>query len=72
MNVALAVIAGVAVAGAVLAVSARDVRATVLGVLVVLLATPLVASPWPGPLAILARVAAALLAARLLTIGLRG
>ncbi|HEY8632050.1 MAG TPA: hypothetical protein VIL50_02775, partial [Candidatus Limnocylindrales bacterium] len=62
MNVALAVIAGVAVAGAVLAVSARDVRATVLGVLVVLLATPLVASPWPGPLAILARVAAALLA----------
>jgi len=72
VNVALAVIAGVAVAGAVLAVSARDVRATVLGVLVVLLATPLVASPWPGPLAILARVAAALLAARLLTIGLRG
>ena len=71
MNVALAVVAGVTVAGAVLAVSARDVRATVLGVLVVLLAAPLVASPWPGPLPILARIAAALLAARLLTIGLR-
>jgi hypothetical protein len=72
VNVALAVFAGVAVAGAVLAVSSRDVRATVLGVLIVFLATPLVASPWPDPPAILARVAAALLAARLLTIGLRG
>jgi hypothetical protein len=71
VNVALAVFAGVTVAGAVLAVSARDVRATVLGVLVVLLAAPLVASPWPSPLPILARLAAALLAARLLTIGLR-
>jgi hypothetical protein len=72
VNVALAVFAGVAVAGAVLAVSAREVRATVLGILIVFLATPLIASPWPGPLAILARVAAALLAARLLMIGLRG
>jgi hypothetical protein len=71
VNVALAGFAGVTVAGAVLAVSARDVRATVLGILVVLLAAPLVASPWPGPLPILARLAAALLAARLLTIGLR-
>jgi hypothetical protein len=71
VNVALAVFAGVTIAGAVLAVSTREVRATVLGVLVVLLAAPLVASPWPGPLAILARVAAALLAARFLTIGLR-
>jgi len=72
VNVALAVFAGVAVAGAVLAVSSRDVRAAVLGLLVVFLAAPLVASPWPDPPAILARVAAALLAARLLTIGLRG
>jgi hypothetical protein len=71
VNVALAGFAGVTVAGAVLAVSSRDVRATVLGILVVLLAAPLVASPWPGPLPILARLAAALLAARLLTIGLR-
>jgi len=72
VNVALAIVAGLAVAGAVLAVSARDVRATVLGVLIVLIAGPLVASPWPSPAAILARVAAGLLAARLLTIGLRG
>jgi hypothetical protein len=72
VNVVLAIFAGVAVAGAVLAVSSREVRATVLGVLVVFLAAPLVASPWPDPPAILARVAAALLAARLLTIGLRG
>jgi hypothetical protein len=72
VNVALAIVAGLAVAGAVLAVSARDVRATVLGILIVLLAAPLLASPWPSPAAILARVAAGLLAARLLTIGLRG
>ncbi len=72
MNVALAIIAGVTVAGAVLAVSAVEVRAIALGVLIVLLAAPLVASPLPGPLPILARIAAALLAARLLTIGLRG
>jgi hypothetical protein len=72
VNLVLAIFAGVAVAGAVLAVSARDVRATVLGVLIVMLAAPLVSNPWPGPLPILARVAAALLAARLLTIGLRG
>ncbi len=72
MNLALAGIAAVAVAGAVLAVSARDPRGTVLGLLIVLLASPLIADPWPGPLPILARTAAALLAARLLTVGLRG
>jgi hypothetical protein len=72
VNPALAGIAAIAVAGAVLAVSTRDPRATVLGLLVVLLAAPLIADPWPGPLPILARVAAALLAARLLVIGLRG
>jgi hypothetical protein len=44
----------------------------VLGILVVFLAGPLLASPWPGVVAILARTAAGLLAARLLTIGLRG
>ena len=72
MNPALAALAVVAIGGAVVAVSARDPRATVLGLLVVLLAAPLLADPWPGPLSILARVAGALLAARLLTIGLRG
>jgi hypothetical protein len=72
VNPALAGIAVIVIAGAVLAVSARDPRATVLGLLVVLLASPLVASPWPAPLSILARVAAALLATRLLLVGIRG
>jgi hypothetical protein len=72
VNVALAVVAGITVAGAVLAVSSQEARAAVLGILVMLLAAPLIASPWPSPLAVLTRMAAALLAARLLTIGLRG
>ncbi len=72
MNPALVGIAGVTIAGAVLAVSAREPRGTLLGLLVVLLASPLIATPWPGPLPILARVAAALLATRLIVVGLRG
>lgn len=72
MNPALAAIAAVTIAGAVLAVSARDVGATLLGLLVVLLGAPLVADPWPDPLSILVRIAAALLAVRLMAIGLRG
>jgi hypothetical protein len=72
VNPALAAVAAITVGGAVLAVSARDPRATVLGLLVVLLATPLIVTPLPSPLAVLARVAAALLAARLMTIGVRG
>jgi len=72
VNPALTAIAAVTIAAAVVAVSARDPRAAVLGLLIVFLASPLVADPWPGPLPVLARVAAALLAARLLVIGLRG
>jgi hypothetical protein len=72
VNLALAGLAAVAIAGAVVAVSARDTRAATLGMLVVLLAAPLIQTPWPGPLPILARIAAALLAGRLLVIGLRG
>lgn len=72
MNPALVAIAVVGIGGAVLAVVARDVRATILGVLIVLLAAPLLSAPWPGLMAILARVAAALLAARFLVIALRG
>ena len=72
MNPALAAIAAVTIGGGVLAVSARDVRATVLGLLVVLLAAPLIVDPWPEPLSILARIAATLLAVRLIAIGLRG
>ena len=72
MNPALAAIALVTIGGGVLAVSARDARATVLGVLIVLLGAPLIATPWPDPLSILARIAATLLAVRLISIGLRG
>lgn len=72
MSPALAAIALLVVSGGVLAVVARDVRATILGLLIVLLGAPLVADPWPGLAAIVARVAAALLAARLLVVSLRG
>jgi hypothetical protein len=72
VNPALAVIAVLTIGGAVLAVSARDVRATQLGLLVVLLGAPLVADPWPDPPSVLARIAATLLAVRLIAIGLRG
>jgi hypothetical protein len=72
VNPALAVVAAIAVAGGVIAVSAREPRGTVLGLLIVFLAAPLIGAPWPGPVPILARVAAALLAARLLAIGVRG
>ena len=71
VNPALAAVAAVTVGGAILAVAARDARATLLGLLVVLLGAPLVADPWPDPLAILARIAATLLATRLISIALR-
>jgi hypothetical protein len=72
VNPALAAVAVVTIGGAILAVSARDVRTIVLGLLLVLLGAPLIADPWPSPLAILARIAATLLAVRLIAIGLRG
>lgn len=72
MNPAVAALAVGAVAGGVLAVSSRDVRTVVLGLLVVLAAAPLIADPWPSPLAALARIAAALLAVRLVVVGVRG
>jgi hypothetical protein len=69
---ALAALAVACLAGAVLAVSARDVRTVVLGLLVVLAAAPFIADPWPGPLPGLVRIAAALLAVRLIVVGVRG
>jgi hypothetical protein len=72
VNPALLLLAGIAVTGAVLAVSARDARAALVGVLLVLLAAPLVAAPWPGSAAVVVRVAGALLATRFLLIALRG
>ena len=55
-----------------MAVSAREARASLLGLLVVLLASSLLADPLPGPLPLAARIAAALLAARLISISIRG
>lgn len=71
MNPLLAGLAATVVVGAVVAVSAREARASLLGLLVVLLASSLVAEPLPGPLPFAARIAAALLAARLIAIAIR-
>lgn len=72
MNPAVVALAIGAVAGAVLAVSSRDVRSVVLGLLVVLAAAPFIADPWPAPLGALVRIAGALLAVRLVIVGVRG
>jgi hypothetical protein len=71
VNLALAGLACVVVAGAVVAVSAREARAALLGLLVALLAAALVADPLPGPLPIAARLASAFLACRLVAIAIR-
>ncbi len=72
MNVLLAGLTAAVLAGAVVAVSAREARASLLGLLVVLLASSLLADPLAGPLPLAARIAAALLAARLVAISIRG
>jgi hypothetical protein len=72
VNPALAGLTCVVVAGAVTAVSAREPRAALLGLLVALLGAPLLADPLPGPLAIAARIVAAVLACQLLAIAIRG
>ena len=71
MNVALAGLACVVVAGAVVAVSARETRAALLGLLVSLLAASLLADPLPGPLPIAARLASAFLGCRLIAVSIR-
>jgi hypothetical protein len=72
VNLALAAITAVVVGGAVVAVTARDARATLLGLLVVLLGSALIADPLPGPLPLAARMAAAFLACRLIAVAIRG
>ena len=72
MNLALAAITAVVVGGAVVAVTARDARATLLGLLVVLLGSAVLADPLPGPLPIAARMASAFLACRLIAVTIRG
>ena len=72
MNPALAGLTCVVVAGAVTAVSAREPRAALLGLLVALLGASFLADPLPTPLPIAARIVAAILAARLVAIAIRG
>jgi hypothetical protein len=72
VSVLLAGLTATVIAGAVVAVSAREARAALLALLVVLLAAPLLADPLPGPLPLAARIAAAFLAARLIAIAIRG
>jgi hypothetical protein len=72
VNPALAAITAVVVGGAVVAVTFRDARATLLGVLVVLLGAAFIADPLPGPLPIAARIVAAILACRLIAVAIRG
>lgn len=71
MNLALAGLACVVVAGAVVAVSARETRTALLGLLVALLGASLIADPLPGPLPIAARLASAFLACRLIAVAIR-
>jgi hypothetical protein len=68
MNPILAIITLAVVAGAVVAVSTPDPRATILGLAVVLIASPVVAEPVPTPLGLAARIVGAVLAAYLLWI----
>ncbi len=60
------------VAGAVIALSAHDIRLILAGLVVSLGVSPLLADPLPSPIAVAARIAAALLGAQLLLVALRG
>jgi hypothetical protein len=71
VTILLAALTATVIAGAVVAVSAREARAALLGLLVVLIASALLADPLPGPLPLAARIAAAFLAARLIAIAIR-
>ena len=71
MNPALAVIGLAVLAGAVVAVAAREGRVTVLGLALALIAAPLVVAPPPAVLPLAGRLVAAILAAYLLWIAVR-
>lgn len=72
MNPALLALAGAVAVAAVVAVSARDGRLTIIGLVAALALGPLVAEPLPDPLALAARIVAATLAGVLLRVALRG
>lgn len=68
MNPLLAGVALAVIAGAVVAVAARDTRTVLLGLAVALVGTPLIADPLAAPLGLAARFLGAILAAYLLWI----
>jgi hypothetical protein len=68
VNPVLALTVLAVVAGAVVAISSRDPRATILGLAVVLIGSPIVAEPVPAPLGLAARFVGAILAVDLLWI----
>jgi hypothetical protein len=72
VNPALAGVALAVVLGAVVAASARDARTAIFGLVVALVAAPLVADPPVAPLALAARLVGAVLAGYLLWIAARG
>ena len=72
MNPALAGVALAVVVGAVVAVSARNARAAILGLVVSLVFGPLVADPTGQPLGLAARLVGSILAGYLLWIATRG
>ena len=72
MNPALAGVAIVVIVGAVVAGSARNARTAILGLVVALVAAPLLADPPAAPLGLAARLVAAVLAGYLLWVATRG
>lgn len=72
MNPGLAAIGVAVVAGSVIAVSAREPRVAILGLVLALIGTPLIASPPAGLLPLAARLVAAILAGFLLWVAVRG
>jgi hypothetical protein len=72
VNPALAGVALAVVLGAVIAGSARNARAAILGLVVTMVGAPLLAEPAAAPAALAARLVAALLAGYLLWIATRG
>ena len=72
MNPALVGVALAVVVGAVVAGSARNARSAILGLVVTMVAAPVLAEPTPAPLALAARLVGAVLAGYLLWIATRG
>ena len=72
MNPALAGVALAVALGALAAGSARNARTAILGLVVTLVAAPVLADPLPGSLGLAARLVAAILAGYLLWVATRG